>query len=90
MPRLFNDAFTHVRPNTKLLRDGIEDNDEQSAPYFINEEEVPRTGVKLTANFQRTRWYHGKIVNWYGYRKQVGRGEGSSGLYYDRVDAVKK
>ena len=90
MPRLFNNTFTHVRPNTKLLRDGIDDNDQQTSPYFINEEEVPRAGVKLTANFQRTRWYNGKIVNWYGYRKQVGRGEGSSGLYYDRVDAVKK
>jgi len=72
------------------LREGIEDNDQQSAPYFINEEEVPRAGVKLTANFQRTRWYNGKIVNWYGYRKQVGRGEGSSGLYYDNVGAIKK
>ncbi|MEP6948183.1 MAG: hypothetical protein ABI863_02865 [Ginsengibacter sp.] len=90
MPRLFNNAFTHVRPNTKLLRDGIDDSDNQNAPYFINEEEVPRAGVKLTANFQRTRWYNGKVINWYGYRKEVGRGEGSSGLYYDRVNAVKK
>jgi hypothetical protein len=90
MPRLFNSAFTHVRPNSQLLRDGINEDDTQSSPYFINEEEVPRAGVKLTANFQRTRWYNGKIVNWYGYRKQVGRGEGSSGLYYDRLDAVKK
>jgi len=90
MPRLFNNAFTHVRPNTELLRDGIDDNDLQTSPYFINEEEVPRAGVKLTSNFQRTRWYNGKIVNWYGYRKQVGRGEGSSGLYYDRVDAIRR
>ena len=90
MPRLFNNAFTHVRPNTELLRDGIDDNDQQTSPYFINEEEVPRAGVKLTSNFQRTRWYNGKIVNWYSYRKQVGRGEGSSGLCYDRVDAIKR
>ena len=90
MPRLFNSEFSHVRPLTQLLRNGIEDNDEQSASYFINEEEVPRAGVQLTATFQRTRWYNGTVINWYGYRKQVGRGEGSSGLYYDRVDAVKK
>ena len=90
MPRLFNNEFTHVRPVTQLLREGLEDNDTQTKAYFINEEEVPRAGVQLSATFQRTRWYNGSVVNWYGYRKQVGRGEGSSGLAYDRVDAVKK
>ena len=90
MPRLFKGEFSHVRPLTQLLRDGINDDDTQSTPYFINEEEVPRAGVQLTAAFQRTRWYNGKVINWYGYRKQVGRGEGSSGLAYDKVDAVKK
>ena len=90
MPRLFNNEFTHVRPVTQLLREGLEDNDTQTKAYFINEEEVPRAGVQLSATFQRTRWYNGSVVNWYGYRKQVGRGEGSSGLAYDKVDAVKK
>jgi len=90
MPRLFNNEFTHVRPVTQLLREGIDDNDVQSLPYFINEEEVPRAGAQLSATFQRTRWYNGRIVNWYGYRKQVGRGEGSSGLAYDKVDAIRK
>jgi hypothetical protein len=90
MPRLFNNEFTHVRPVTQLLREGIDDNDVQSSPYFINEEEVPRAGVQLSATFQRTRWYNGRIVNWYGYRKQVGRGEGSSGLAYDKVNAIRK
>ncbi len=90
MPRLFNNDFTHVRPVTRLLREGINDDDTQATPYFINEEEIPRTGVQLTATFQRTRWYNGSVINWYGYRKKVGRGEGSSGLAYDRVDAVKK
>jgi hypothetical protein len=90
MPRLFNNEFSHVRPVTQLLREGIDPSDNQTTPYFINEEEIPRAGVQLSATFQRTRWYNGAVINWYGYRKQVGRGEGSSGLYYDRVDAVKK
>lgn len=91
MPRLFNNEFTHIRPVTQLLREGIAgDDDEKAKAYFINEEEIPRAGVQLSATFQRTRWYNGAVINWYGYRKQVGRGEGSSGLYYDRVDAVKK
>jgi hypothetical protein len=90
MPRMFRNEFTHIRPRTQLLRVGIDDTDQQTSPYFINEEEIPRTGVQLTATFQRTRWYNGAVVNWYGNRKQVGRGEGSSGLYYDRIDGVKK
>lgn len=90
MPRMFRSEFTHVRPRTQLLREGIGDDDQQTVPYFINEEEIPRTGVQLKATFQRTRWYNGAVINWYGNRKQTGRGEGSSGLYYDRIDAVKK
>lgn len=90
MPRMFRSEFTHVRPRTQLLREGIGDDDQQTAPYFINEEEIPKTGVQLKATFQRTRWYNGAVINWYGNRKQTGRGEGSSGLYYDRIDVVKK
>jgi len=92
MPRLFKGAFSHVRPFTQFLREGVQDGDDDApaTAYFINEEEVPRAGVQLSATFQRTRWYNGSVVNWYGYRKQVGRGEGSSGLVYDKVDAVKR
>jgi hypothetical protein len=90
MPRLFNSEFSHIRPVTQLLREGVDDDDIKASAYFINEEEIPRAGVQLSATFQRTRWYNGSVVNWYGYRKKVGRGEGSSGLAYDRVDAVKK
>ena len=56
---------------------------EQAAPYFINEEEIPRAGVEVTRSFQRTRWFDGKVVTWLGRRKSTGRGEGSSGLKYD-------
>jgi len=63
---------------------------EPRSPYFVEEEEVPRAGVHLTASYQRTRWYNGAVVDWYGYRKKCGRGEGSSGLRYDSLTAVKK
>jgi hypothetical protein len=90
MPRLFQNDYTRVRPRTQLVRFGIDDTQQQTAPYFIHEEEVPRAGVHLTGSHQRTRWYNGKVVNWYGYRKRWGRGEGSSGLRYDSLTAVKK
>jgi hypothetical protein len=57
--------------------------------YFINEEEVPRAGAQVMNTYQRTRWYGGKTLDWYGYRKTMGRGEGSSGLQFDRVEPVK-
>lgn len=90
MPRLFRNNYSHIRPRTQLLRHGIDDTGAQLTPYFINEEEVPRAGVQLRGTFQRARWYNGKVVNWYGYRKLTGRGEGSSGLLYDNTDPVRK
>lgn len=90
MPRLFRSGYTHIRPRTQLLRHGINPDNTQPQPYFINEEEVPRAGVQLKASFQRTRWYNGAVVGWYGYRKQVGRGEGSSGLKYDKTEEVQQ
>ncbi|RAJ81880.1 hypothetical protein CLV59_104105 [Chitinophaga dinghuensis] len=89
MPLLLKNEYSHVRPRTKLLRYGLNDMNEQQTPYFIHEEEVPRAGVKLQATYQRTRWYNGKIINWYGISKSTGRGEGSSGLKYDQITRLK-
>jgi hypothetical protein len=72
-----------VRPRTFLLRQGLED----AAPvkYILHEEEVPRAGTRATRSFQRTRWRDGRAWVWIGVRKQTGRGEGSSGLAFDRI-----
>ncbi|MDQ3110247.1 MAG: hypothetical protein M3R17_10160 [Bacteroidota bacterium] len=72
-----------VRPRTSVLSFGIAEVPANSVPYFINEEEISRSGLIITTSFQRTRWYDGRIVTWKGYSKQIGRGEGSSGLKYD-------
>ncbi|WP_339711918.1 hypothetical protein [uncultured Kriegella sp.] len=103
MPRLFNGEFSAVRPQTDIMRFGIKrakskelwpfvnsDGDKQPTSYFVNEEEVPRAGAIVTSRFQRARWYNGAVHSWYGRRKIVGRGEGSSGLQYDTVEPVKK
>lgn len=89
MPRLFKQSYSHVRPRTRLLREGLNGQNVQQSPYYINEEEVPRAGIQLSSTYQRTRWYDGKIINWYGITKKTGRGEGSSGLQYDKIEAVK-
>jgi hypothetical protein len=77
-----------IKPRTSLLRDGLD------APiarrYFVYEEEVPRAGVRVRQGYQRTRWTDGRVVVWYGASKKAGRGEGSSGLEFDRLIEVKK
>lgn len=90
MPRWFKNEYAPVRPLSSLLRNGVDENDDVTAPMFVNEEEVPRAGAKIASNFQRTRWYNGKVINWLGKRKNLGRGEGSSGLQFDFLDPVKK
>ena len=52
----------------------------------IFEEEIPREGVRVTRAFQYARWFDGAPLTWIGRRKQPGRGEGSSGLKFDRAE----
>ena len=68
-----------VEPRTPLLRQNL------PAAYFVHEEEVPRAGVRVTQTYQRARRPDGSVVVWYGARKATGRGEGSSGLAFDRL-----
>jgi hypothetical protein len=72
-----------VRPRSFLLRQGLEE--VPALKYLLHEEEVPRAGVRVTQSFQRTRWRDGRAWVWLGVRKQTGRGEGSSGLAFDRI-----
>ncbi|HEX6192492.1 MAG TPA: hypothetical protein VFZ42_09010 [Chitinophagaceae bacterium] len=91
MPRILeNDEkkYEKVRPRTVLLRTGLDE--DECKPYFINEEEVPRSGAELSQSFQQTRWYDGKVRTWIGVRKATGHGEGSSRLAFDQVRAVEK
>jgi hypothetical protein len=56
------------------------------APYFVAEEEIPRTGRRITRTFQRTRWIDGTTWLWIGRAAPLGRGEGSSGLAFDSIE----
>ena len=56
------------------------------APYFVAEEEVPRAGRLVTRGFRRARWTEGTTFLWMGRELPIGRGEGSSGLVFDRVE----
>jgi hypothetical protein len=59
------------------------------APYFIAEEEVPRSGRIASRMFQRARWTDGSTFLWIGRAVPVGRGQGSSGLAFDQIAEVR-
>lgn len=52
----------------------------------IYEEEIPREGVRVKRAYQLARWQDGSTHLWIGRRKEVGRGEGTSGLRFDTID----
>jgi hypothetical protein len=86
LPRTLPGSTTIVHPRTGLLREGLD----PEAPatetgYLLHEEEVPRAGTHVEQSFQRTRWRGGRTVTWLGARRGAGRGEGSSGLAFDRL-----
>jgi hypothetical protein len=70
-----------VRPRTSLVWHGLE----TAEPYFLHEEEVPRAGIVVTQQYQRTPWHGGRAGLWLGVRTKIGRGEGASGLAFDRI-----
>jgi hypothetical protein len=61
---------------------------EKIAPYFVNEEEVPRSGILVQRSFQRTRWLNGKTYLWIGRYKEAGKGEGWSNLKFDQIEDI--
>lgn len=58
---------------------------EPRSPYFVEEEEVPRTGVYVERSWQRARWIGGRTFIWVGRRKTAGKGEGWSHLVFDQI-----
>lgn len=82
-------APVKIKPQTSILRAGLENLDGEGKPnplaYFIHEEEVPRSGIRVQQSFQRTRWTNGEVFVWLGMQKKIGRGEGSSGLAFDQL-----
>jgi hypothetical protein len=69
-----------VRPQGRIL------NPDGKPSLNICEEEVPREGARVTRSYQLARWLDGSTHLWMGRRKQVGRGEGSSGLRFDTAE----
>jgi hypothetical protein len=56
-----------------------------SSALLLYDEEVPREGAHVTRSRRMARWMDGSTWLWTAFRRQVGRGEGSSGLKFDRL-----
>jgi hypothetical protein len=74
-----------VQPQGILLRSDLSLAVDRDA-LRLEEEEVPREGVVVERTFQYARWLDGRSFVWLGRRKYVGKGEGASGLRFDRID----
>ncbi|MDM0109518.1 hypothetical protein QTH97_31650 [Variovorax sp. J22R24] len=53
---------------------------------LLYDEEVPREGAHVTRARRMARWTDGSTWVWTSFRRQVGRGEGSSALRFDQVE----
>jgi hypothetical protein len=56
-----------------------------SVELLLYDEEVPREGQHVNRLRVVVRWIDGSTWLWTAFRKEVGRGEGSSGLVFDRL-----
>jgi len=75
-----------VEPRTALLREGLDV--DKPTIYLIYEETVPRSGTRVSQRYERARWVGGAPCTWLRVRRENGRGEGSSGLAFDRLEAA--
>ena len=82
MPRIVPGfPYRRIRPQTHILRKGLDG--PLKEPYYIFEEEAPRTGVVVQSCWRRTRWQDGSIAIWAARQKTIGRGEANGQLKFD-------
>jgi hypothetical protein len=74
-----------IRPRTSLLGHTGAPENQRPAPIFIFEEEVPKTGMKLSLVWKRTRWFNGQTLQWLARKKTVGSGEINANFVFDTL-----
>ena len=71
-----NGELAFSRPLGRLL-------EPENEGFSLHEEEIPRTGARVTRRYQYARWTDGSTALWLTRRKSAGRGETSSELRFD-------
>ncbi|HWP09925.1 MAG TPA: hypothetical protein VNN72_29485 [Polyangiaceae bacterium] len=69
-----------VTPLSKILLPNF-----STTPYFIAEEEIPRSGLQIERVVYRSRWTDGSTHLWVQRRRKIGAGEAQSGLQFDQA-----
>ena len=78
--------YLPVRPVTSMIGMVKDSNGKaKEDPFYLNEEEILQTGVKLVRNYQRGRWLNGKVYTWQGYSRQLKEMQANSGLTFDKL-----
>ncbi|MGL1903511.1 MAG: hypothetical protein OCC49_15335 [Fibrobacterales bacterium] len=82
-------------PQGKKVIDGIEPKTALLMPevgrsQYLQEEEILKGGITVTGSYQRTRWYNGKTINWYGYKKVPGKSLKESGMKLDYLQKTSR
>lgn len=88
MPRFTVGGPVRIRPVSDVLRAGIDSANNQVEPYLLNEEVIPRTGIRIADRYQRARWHGGKTYLWLAREKRVKQYPLSSGLSFDNIDVI--
>ncbi len=83
-PRRRSRPPVKVQPRTVLLREGL-DRTPAAALLRARGGGAARRRAADRSAFQRTRWSDGRVYTWLRVRRQTGRGEGSSGLGFDKL-----
>jgi hypothetical protein len=60
--------------------------DFDASTVLLADEEIPHAGAEVIRRYRRARWVDGSTHLWIGHCKRPGRGEGSSGLRFDRAE----
>ena len=74
-------ALHDVLPRGRVLRPG--------QPLYLNDEAMPRAGLKVVRRVRRARAADGTTYVWMARTSSAGRGEGASGLQWDVVHSLK-
>lgn len=57
-------------------------------PFYVDDQAIPREGVRVVRYFRRARWSDGSTWTWVARRVYPGTGPGASGLAFDLVEQV--
>jgi hypothetical protein len=85
LSRLKRGAMLQADGTTTRIQSEVGDILQSIGNLLLYDEEVPREGARIIRQRRLARWSDGSTWLWTGFRNQLGQGEGSSALRFDRL-----